>query len=485
MEKGNRRKKFPIKKYLMCGVLALTVAVFPVFFLYGQNAAEADPVVALRCVGLFLLEGIVAYLLGLILTCSAPKGALTAGVILLLSNNFKFIETIVRSLSPSLKYWHALFLCILVAGHIIWLLKHFCKEELAKTFSSVLALVMGGLCVMNLCIGIPGFLAYQDVVRTKKMGSVFSGEQNTDLPNFYYLIFDEYGGYDATQKYYGKDGSEDIAFFRDLGFNVSEDSYSATWLTVIETANLFHLDYIASAEQPITETNKLRWNAPFFQLLREKGYDTKGIGVDSMEYGLTSAYDTKANQAETMEGKSFWDLLMDNTVIYPALQQQDIYTNYRKEIIKSLKFFIEDIDTTKGGQFYLLHVNCPHMPFVFDAEGRALSLKESANWTDKEIYLGQREYMTWWMKEIAENLVERDPNSIIVLQSDHGFRGGVSNLVPIPEEYGCNILNNVYFCGKELDIQGKTSINTLRTILNELFCLNYEMVIPPEGIFTK
>lgn len=469
----------------MCGVLALTVAVFPVFFLYGQNAAEADPVVALRCVGLFLLEGIVAYLLGLILTCSAPKGALTAGVILLLSNNFKFIETIVRSLSPSLKYWHALFLCILVAGHIIWLLKHFCKEELAKTFSSVLALVMGGLCVMNLCIGIPGFLAYQDVVRTKKMGSVFSREQNTDLPNFYYLIFDEYGGYDATQKYYGKDGSEDIAFFRDLGFNVSEDSYSATWLTVIETANLFHLDYIASAEQPITETNKLRWNAPFFQLLQEKGYAIKGVGAESVEmYGLLSAYETQPGQAETIEGKNFLELLIDSTVFYPVRLQQDIYTNYREKVVESLNYFIENTDTTKGGQFYLLHVNCPHMPFVFDAEGGALDLWESANWTDKKIYLGQREYMTWWMKRISQNLLERDPDSIIVLQSDHGFRGMVK-LAEIPEEYKHNILNNVYYRGKKLDIQGKTSINTLRTILNALFDTNYEMLIPPEEMFAK
>lgn len=484
MEKES--KKLPIKKLLLYALAALAVAVFPVFFLYGQNAAEADPMVALRCVILFLLEGLAAYLLGLLLTRCAPLSALVAGVILLLANNFKFIETIVRSWSPALKYWHALFLCLLVAGHGIWLLKRFCKEELAKALALVLALVMGGLCAVNLCMGIPGFLAYQDVVRTKKMGSVSSGEQDTDLPNFYYLIFDEYGGYDATKKYYGKDGSEDIAFFRELGFNVSEDSYSGTWHTVIETANLFHLDYVALAGQsPITETNKLRWDAPFFQLLREKGYTTQGVGEGSLDYGLPSAYETQASQAETVEGKTFLDLLMDNTVFYPALRRQDIYTSYRKEVVESLGFFLEGTDTTQGGHFYLLHVKCPHMPFVFDAEGEALELGDSANWTDKEIYLGQREYMTWWMKKIAQSLVERDPDSIIICQSDHGFRGGVSELVPIPEEYGCNILNNVYYCGKKLDIQGKTGINTLRTILNELFGMGYEMVTPPEGVFTK
>lgn len=484
MEEKRETGRVLAGKLLLYALPALAVAVFSVIFLYGQNAEEADPAIALRCTALFALEGLAAYLLGLLLTRSAPKGALAAGVILLLTNNFKAIETMVRSWSPALKYWHALFLCILVAGHVIWLIRRFCKEDLAKTIALVLALVMGGLCVINLCTSIPGFLAYQDVIRTKKMNSVSSGEQDTSLPNFYYIIFDEYGGYDATKQYYGKDSSEDIAFFRELGFNVSEESYAGTWSTVIETGNLFHLNYVASADQSDADLLKLRWNAPFFQMLREKGYATVGVGPDTLGfYDLPPAYETQTNQAETMEGKTFGDLLMDNTAFYPLQQQKDLYTNYREIVLESLKFFLEGTDTTKGGQFYLLHILCPHMPLVFDAEGNALEVWNSANWTDKEIYLGQWEYMTQWMKRIAQSLVERDPDSVIVFQSDHGFRVGY--LETIPEEYMCNILNNVYYRGETLDIQGKTGINTLRTILNELFDMDYEMLTPPEGMFTK
>lgn len=65
-------------KLLLYALPALAVAVFSVVFLYGQNAEEADPVIALRWVALFALEGLAAYLLGLLLTRSAPKGALAA-----------------------------------------------------------------------------------------------------------------------------------------------------------------------------------------------------------------------------------------------------------------------------------------------------------------------------------------------------------------------------------------------------------------------
>ena len=42
------------------------------------------------------------------------------------------------------------------------------------------------------------------------------------------------------------------------------------------------------------------------------------------------------------------------------------------------------------------------------------------------------------------------------------------------------ILNCVYDQGKEMDIEGKSGINTLRIVLNEIFMTNYEMLDNPE-----
>ena len=41
-----------------------------------------------------------------------------------------------------------------------------------------------------------------------------------------------------------------------------------------------------------------------------------------------------------------------------------------------------------------------------------------------------------------------------------------------------NILNCVYLGGETLDISGLSGINTLRTVLNRLFDLDYDMVEP-------
>ena len=39
---------------------------------------------------------------------------------------------------------------------------------------------------------------------------------------------------------------------------------------------------------------------------------------------------------------------------------------------------------------------------------------------------------------------------------------------------------DIYLKGKEMDIEGKSGINTLRIVLNEIFMTNYEMLDNPE-----
>ncbi len=482
-----KKRSVPWREVLLYLLTAVTAAVFPVFFLYGRNAAEVSPGAALRCLWPFVLEAVAVYLLMLLLTRSAPHSGMAACAVIWILNDYRPIEDVMRGWFPGLRYWHILFLCCLVAGHIVWGIVRCCKKDAAKTIASVLALVTGGLCVMNVGMAIPGIAAYLELADTKKESALSSDRADTDLPNFYYIIFDEYGGYDAVQKYYGYDGSGDAAFFRDLGFQVSMSSYAGTKGTVIETANLFNLDYVVTLEDPdfATIADQKRWNAPFFRLLQEKGYSINGVGQTAVaEYGLPAVYETEADEAATMEGESFWDLLLGNTVAYPWLDRQDAYSDYRAEVQKSLDHFKDELDHTARGRFYLLHVNCPHMPFVFDQDGGALDAGDSANWIDRGIYLGQYRYMTKEMKQIAQSIVRSEPDCIIVFQSDHGFRGG-AQLYDIPDGYSCNILNNVYFGGEPLDIEGKTSINTLRTVLNELFGMDLDMITPPEGMFQK
>ena len=83
------------------------------------------------------------------------------------------------------------------------------------------------------------------------------------------------------------------------------------------------------------------------------------------------------------------------------------------------------------------------------------------------------------MIRIIENIIENDPEAVVLLMSDHGARSRSEFTI----EMKTNPLNAVYFRGEKLDIEGLSSVNTLRTILNRLLQLDLPMVNVPQYDF--
>ena len=135
------------------------------------------------------------------------------------------------------------------------------------------------------------------------------------------------------------------------------------------------------------------------------------------------------------------------------------------------------------------YVSCPHPPFVIDEEGGAVDYRNTSNWADKSLYLNQLKYVNACMENAVDGILQNDRNAIIIIQSDHGVRypyhmmecyGTPEYDATIETPYMQNILNCVYYQGKEMDIEGESGINTLRIVLNEIFMTNYEMLDNPE-----
>lgn len=82
-----------------------------------------------------------------------------------------------------------------------------------------------------------------------------------------------------------------------------------------------------------------------------------------------------------------------------------------------------------------------------------------------------------------------DPTAVIILQSDHGARVGYHLAELYGDDYDPetetihqqNILNCVYAGGRQLDISGLSGINTLRTVLNQVYGMEYDRIPQREG----
>ena len=105
-----------------------------------------------------------------------------------------------------------------------------------------------------------------------------------------------------------------------------------------------------------------------------------------------------------------------------------------------------------------------------------------------DAYLGQLKYTNKLILPLVQTIIKNDPESCIILMSDHGYRrvgylvetyGNEAADMAKESYYTRNILNAVYLLGEPIDIEGYSGINTMRIILDRLFDLNLGLIEEP------
>ena len=485
------KKKLSIGSLLLSILSVLAVSLYPAVFLYTQNAAEASlsdiasPALYFACGGL----GIFALLW--LFTRKHKHAAIATCITMLALLNYSSIESLMCMISDELRYWHCLTILIVLLVHIIVLIAKKLNDEWAGYVNGILAGVFSLLIVMNSAMAVPSIMnkmeAERELAAQRAAMQAQQKESDEYLPNIYFIILDEYSGYNTLKKIYGYDNDPFLTQLESLGFTVSRDSYNETYDTLYVTANLVNLSY--DAKYGITtgaELDSMRQHGTMFQILSEHGYQFRGVGSDSYMYGLERAdmAEQEDSNAKTLNGETIETLLYLNTCLYPFYSSATSASG-QQDILISFDYLSDPENIPQSSTFTMMHVVFPHQPFIFDANGSPVAYENSFNWGDKSFYLNQLLYCNDLTEDLVTALVANDPNAIIILQSDHGARAsGDPDLFMklIPVEDMKNVLNAVYLSGESFEImQGHSGVNTLRLLMNELFGCNFNTLEVPNG----
>lgn len=131
------------------------------------------------------------------------------------------------------------------------------------------------------------------------------------------------------------------------------------------------------------------------------------------------------------------------------------------------------------------YIMFPYLPWVVEENGFELCPSDKDNWKDSDVYLGQLKYSNKLILNLVKGILTNDPESVIILLSDHGYRQpghllklyGMQHENPELEEfYSKNILNAFYLGGRKLDIEGRSGINAVRMVFDEMFSLNLGLI---------
>lgn len=474
---NNREKGIALVKKsfeVIVSIISISpIVLYPIVFLYCKNIEEISLKSVWNPTKLFLVTMCAVYLFFGICCKSIVKAAFGTAISMIMLLNFSLIEKAVRIIFPTSRYWHILTLIVLVMFYLAFFIR--LKENTINQLNRLMIIVFGGLILFNIIPQIPKAIK----LNMRNDIPVSADSEKRNFPNIYYLVFDEYSDLSFMEKYYNYDNMEFARFLENKGFNVSYSSMNEAYVTEICMTNILNLDYLYGMKMngvPEGNDNILenRKNNKAFEILRKEGYSIIGIGLPEF-YGLPRVEGGQTFEKATMQGKSFVELILEKTIFYPFYLVDS--SNKLQVIQGSVKYLMNMDININQSKFVLFHIEPSHTPFVMDESGEAIPNEYAKEWKDKKYYKGTYIYTTKLMREIAEGIINKDPNCIIVMSSDHSARAAQSGYDNMFEEFDkCRIFNAVYYRGEKFDIEGLSGINTMRKLFNKLFDMQLDMI---------
>lgn len=456
------------KNSIVSFLSVISVSLFPSLFLFFRNIDEANLKDIIPISGIFILIGTVLFLVVELMIKQISKSAIIASLIMLIMLNFALIEKVTIKILPMLYYWHVLLLVITIIIIASLIIKNKVSTELAENIRLVILLVFSGLILINGVSAIPTMIEMtsDDRIEAQTEFTKVTTEANS---NVYYFIFDQYGGYENLLLYTGYDNTPFYDSLEDLGFNVSKSSSGYTIDTINELPNLLNLARINDSSMSYDLRRKNLENPLLFRLFKEHGYKINLIS----DYGAIPTGDYVDYLFETeMDEDTIQNFLIENTIYYPFLIEQ--YRNSRIIEVESLfQYMSKSWDIGPENLFTFAYVEFPHEPLVVDEYGKNLPLSEKYNIENPDIYLGQLKYASKKILEVVEVIIEKDPEAIVIIQSDHGYRHPPNGL---ERSFMTNILNAVYYRGEKVDIDTLSGLNTLYVVFNKFFGMDFKLI---------
>ena len=472
----------------------ILTSLYPCVFIFAQNAGEAELGDTRLFVVIFLLTALAMLLVTGVIFRNMSRAAFMTCLGMLVVINFTMVSQAIKGKLPWLRDRYQLLLIgLLLMLILILMLK---KKPNMTAGCGIIALTFGALCFVSGIIAAPKLISgatqppppdAPEEIRSAH----FSGEKR----NVYYLLFDEYGGTENLETYFGFDNSAFYDALRERGFSVSETSRNteSCWTEDI-VPNLLNLDYVVNDNMTARVRREYLENPALVQLFWGNGYQVNL--VNHWRYLRFPAKELTRGQHED----NISSYLLEHSIFQqiPPLRDRinlKIFMNYRDNYVGPVENAVEALegcaDQVDGPTLTVSYIQCPHAPFVFQKDGSIQTDKSKYwYWKEPQLYTDQLQYINSVILTTIDSIQSKDPDAVILLLSDHGAR------VPLHmvEQFGGpwfdteketpvmqNALVSAYIPGQQLDLEGQTGINATRMVLNASFDLELSMVEPAEG----
>lgn len=479
---------------LSSALLPIMLAIYPSLFHYGNNASIVTLSSLARTILLHSAIAFVSYIAFLIFLKGKTKKASNAAFVFLIFYNlygviysYLYNQDVVR-----VEDYTLLPLFMLIAAYTSWFIT---KVEPDRFWKGSIFCV-GILLIFNLSKIVPAEIEKHKLSDPKNTDLLSIGNLpgQSDFPDIYFILFDEFAGFNSMRNYWNFEGVDDFSHFLiSKGFFIAENSQSNSVNTLQQMSErLNYKEYPLGGEYRDIYYEDLANNRVMLYL-KSLGYTT--VVFDEKRFGypaiprMTTDYSFEYDSISVNKGSSnlgsFFDefgiLVADNTMLraFPVFYNKSIDPMFEKhqEMVHFTAAKIADLEEIPSPKFVHVHLLLPHYPFMFSENG---SINDPIYYYNWNYYLGNYKFTIKLAEKMVTDILENaDPARppIIILQSDHGARNtliaarnGVQ-LENFPEEYKTDILNAMYLPGYDTSQlpQDLNPMNTFPIIFNHYF----------------
>jgi hypothetical protein len=313
-------------------------------------------------------------------------------------------------------------------------------------------------------------------------------------PDIYFLLMDEYSSSKALRETYKFENNLD-SFLLNEGFSIQENSrsnYNFTAFSMSATLNMSFIDGIENVKAVTADDY-----ATCGILVRDNEV-IKFLDAHGYEIVNYSVFDLAGNPA--MVEQSFLPLktklITDRTLFarmnkdigwllmtwYPfklfkrnyILKHRDNNEKFQELVEKSAK------EKKAKPRFFYAHFYMPHPPYYYDRHGNPTdnaTIYREYKYDPMYSYLDYLMYTNDRIKEMVTTIRTSNPNAVIILLSDHGYRKRMDKTTAEPPHFFEN-LNAVYFPDQNYSglYDSITNVNMFRVILNKNFNQHFSLV---------
>lgn len=274
-------------------------------------------------------------------------------------------------------------------------------------------------------------------------GHILGPPSKTDDPDIYYIVTDEYASSRALREYMGYDNAYMDSALAGMDFMLMPDmhsNYNFTPFSVASTLNMGYLDWIPDTTACTPDdynrcTSEIRSSKVCWKFIGE-GYAIRNYSIFDLP-GEPSPVGSnflpvkgKLLMAQTLlmrAKKDLGHLILTGPLEIGVLSKDLIYGPGRNNDTLIARTIREAERKNTGPRFIYTHLYLPHPPFYVDSLGHPKDKATLQREMDSPTVEAYRQYLPHANAKILSLIKaireKNDGPAIILLLSDHGFRG--------------------------------------------------------------